>query len=210
MRDYISSKEGSASGEGWTKSLEKNDGISHSLTSLGIWAFGCVKGCMQSWGKKESRDCTWHRLNICYQEFLGVKETGEGEPCLEAIDLLTPPRHGKLQSVCIPQQRSTIAFSQCGNCDFWIKSEKRMGERKRKMATSTLLYQSSELVTQGHPGRNLYSATKKSHVSRGRKWKYSSSANMGSPSAPSAPKSPVKTWYRKSCPSVTSNPKPYK
>jgi len=68
-----------------------------------------------------------------------------------------------------------------------------MGERKGRMATSTRLSRSSELVTQGHPGRNLYSATKGSRVSRGRKWRYSSNANVGSLSTPTDPKTAVKT-----------------
>lgn len=58
-----------------------------------------------------------------------------------------------------------------------------MGERKGEEGNKQTSV--PKLVTQGHPGRNLYSATEGSHVSRGRKWRYSSNANVGSPSTPS-------------------------
>lgn len=58
-----------------------------------------------------------------------------------------------------------------------------MGERKGEDGNKQISF--PKLVTQGHPGRNLYSATEGSHVSRGRKWRYSSNANVGSPSTPS-------------------------
>lgn len=52
------------------------------------------------------------------------------------------------------------------------------------------------------------SATKGSHVTRGRKWRYSSNANVGSSSAPSAPAGAVKT-VKKCCENMIQEGLPF-
>lgn len=107
---------------------------------------------------------------------------------MDLVHLLIPPRHPNLY----PTAKVNHCFCQCGKCSFWMKSEQGMAEKKGRMDKQAAVPKLRAGYTETS-WQKSHSATEGSQVTRGRKWRYSSNANVGSPNPPSAPKSAVKT-----------------
>lgn len=123
-------EEGFANGEGWTESMKEYDGISHSPTSLSVWALGFVKSLCEESSEEKSQK-TVHNAGWVYatKSFKELERWRRGRALFGPSWSANTPRNCKLQSASHSGGQPSLSANMVSAISGWNQSTEWEKER---------------------------------------------------------------------------------